>query len=142
MKKIPNSRKHTRKHWNKWVSNRHNMNAYSSVFVHFTAVIAISGKGASTFALRFIYVTLNLNQALLVEKCHYVQGPRQCPHCPVYQQRLGSALLHRLFQKSKWIKIKIYNSSEKVEFILDFFILAFIHIAFCYFAFIILPFCI
>ena len=38
------------------------MNAYSLIFAHFCAWI--SGKWVSTFALRSVYVTLNLNRAL------------------------------------------------------------------------------
>ena len=44
------------------------MNYYSLVFAHFSAVIAISDKWVSTFALRFVYVTLNLNRALLSKR--------------------------------------------------------------------------
>ena len=39
-------------------------------FVHFCAVIAKSGKGVDKFGLRFVYITLNVNQAIDVKQFH------------------------------------------------------------------------
>ena len=58
--KAPNSRKHTRG-MNECHTYWHSMND-NRVFVHFSAVIAKSGKWVPTFAVRFVYVTLNVNR--------------------------------------------------------------------------------
>ena len=62
------------------------MNDNSLVFAHFSAVIVISGECVSSFAVRFVYVTLNLNRALHFSVAFVLGLPLHCVKLCMYSE--------------------------------------------------------